>query len=102
MAKHDVSMIRNFSIVAHGGAGKTSLVEAILYSAGAVDRMGSVEAGSTVTDFDPEEIERKITISSAVACCDWNACRMNIIDTPGFINFIEDARGCLRVSDDAL
>lgn len=102
MAKHAVSMIRNFSIVAHGGAGKTSLVEAILYSAGAVDRMGSVEAGNTVTDFDPEEIERKITISSAVACCDWNVYRINIIDTPGFINFIEDARGCLRVSDGAV
>jgi len=102
MAKRDVSMIRNFSIVAHGGAGKTSLVEAMLYSAGAIDRMGSVEAGTTVTDFDPEEIERKITISSAVAYCDWNGCRMNIIDTPGFINFIEDARGCLRISDGAV
>ncbi|NOZ25215.1 MAG: elongation factor G [Nitrospirae bacterium] len=102
MAKHDVSMIRNFSVVAHGGAGKTSLVEAMLYSAGVIDRMGSVDAGNTVTDFDPEEIERKITISSAVAYCDWKGCRMNIIDTPGFINFIEDARGCLRVSDGAV
>ncbi len=102
MARHDVSMIRNFSVVAHGGAGKTSLVEAMLFSAGAVDRMGSVEAGNTVTDFDPEEIDRKITISSAVAFCDWKSHRMNIIDTPGFINFIEDTRGCLRVSDGAV
>lgn len=102
MAKHDVSVIRNFSVVAHGGAGKTSLVEAMLYSAGAIDRMGSVDAGNTVTDFDPEEIERRITISSAVAYCDWKGSRMNIIDTPGFINFIEDARGCLRVSDGAV
>ncbi len=102
MAKVDVSRIRDFSVVAHGGAGKTTLVEAMLYSAGAVDRMGSIDAGNTVTDFDPEEIERKITIGSAVAFCDWNDHRLNIIDTPGYMNFIEEMRGALRVSDGAV
>ncbi|RMG01486.1 MAG: elongation factor G [Nitrospirae bacterium] len=102
MAKIEVSKIRNFSVVAHGGAGKTSLVEAMLFNAGVIDRMGKVESGNTVTDYDPEEIDRQISISSAVAYCDWNGLRYNIIDTPGFINFIEDTRGCLRVSDGAV
>ncbi|NOX20396.1 MAG: elongation factor G [Nitrospirae bacterium] len=102
MGKFEISRIRNLSVVAHGGAGKTSLVEAMLYNSGMIDRLGSVEAGNTVTDHDPEEIDRKITISSAICYCDWNNHRLNIIDTPGFINFIEDTRGCLRVSDGAL
>ncbi len=102
MAKVDVSKLRNFSVVAHAGAGKTSLVEAMLFNAGVIDRMGSVDAGNTVTDYEPEEIDRKITITSAIAYCDWTGHRFNIIDTPGFINFIEDTRGCLRVSDGAL
>ncbi|MDX9715037.1 MAG: elongation factor G [Dissulfurispiraceae bacterium] len=102
MTRLDVGTIRNIAVVAHSGAGKTSLTEAILFNAGAVDRLGSVEAGNTVTDNEPEEIARRLTISSAVAFCDWNESRLNIIDTPGFINFIEDARGCLRVSDGAI
>lgn len=102
MGKIDVSRIRTFSVVAHQGAGKTSLVEAILYNAGKIDRMGSIESGNTVTDYEPEEIERGISITSALAYCDWSGHRLNIIDTPGFINFIEDTRGCLRVSDGAL
>jgi len=102
MGKVEVKNIRNFSVAAHSGAGKTSLVEAILFNAGMIDRMGSVEAGNTVTDYEPEEIERKISISSAVAYCNWNSHRFNIIDTPGFLNFIEDTRGCLRVSDGAI
>ncbi|MGE5893698.1 MAG: elongation factor G [bacterium] len=102
MSTDGVSRVRNVAVIAHGGAGKTSLVEAILFNTGAVDRMGSVEKGDTVTDFDPEEIERKISISSAVAHCESDGYSFNIIDTPGFINFIEDARGCLRVSDGAV
>ncbi|MBN2654121.1 MAG: elongation factor G [Nitrospirae bacterium] len=102
MTRLDVGTIRNIAVIAHSGAGKTSLSEAILFNAGAIDRMGSVEAGNTVTDSEPEEISRKISISSAVAFCDWKESHLNIIDTPGFINFIEDARGCLRVSDGAI
>jgi elongation factor G len=99
MANFEVDKIRTVAVVAHGGAGKTSLVEAMLFDAGAIDRHGHVEDGTTTTDCEPEEISRKITITSAVAFCDWNGHRINLIDTPGFINFIEDARSCLRVVD---
>lgn len=97
-----IERIRNLAVIAHGGAGKTSLVEAMLYDAGMTDRLGSVVEGNTVTDFEPEEIERKISISSAVAYCNWKNHRINIIDTPGYINFIEDTRGCLSAVDGAV
>jgi elongation factor G len=102
MANFEVSKIRNVAFIAHGGAGKTSLVEAILHTAGMIDRIGNIQDGTTTTDYEPEEINRKITITSALAFCDWNKTRINIIDTPGFINFIEDTKGCLRVADGAV
>src|SRR5512135_12356 len=102
MANFEVAKIRNVAVIAHGGAGKTSLVEAMLYDAGMTDRLGNVQDGTTVTDFEPEEIDRKITITSALAFCDWDKHRINLMDTPGFINFIEDTRGCLRVADGAV
>ena len=102
MANIDVDKIRNVAVIAHGGAGKTSLVEAMLFSSGAIDRLGSVDDGTTTTDFEPEEIERKITITSSLAFCTWNGTAINLIDTPGFINFLEDTRGCLRAVDGAI
>jgi elongation factor G len=102
MANVEVAKIRNVAVIAHGGAGKTSLVEAMLYDAGMTDRLGNVQDGTTVTDYEPEEIDRKITITSALAYCDWDKHRINLMDTPGFINFIEDTRACLRVADGAI
>lgn len=102
MANFDVNKIRNVAIVAHGGAGKTSLTEALLFISGTNDRLGSVDNGTSTTDFEPEEIARKITISSALGFCNWNNYRINLIDTPGFINFLEDARGCMRAVDGAV
>src|SRR5271169_1885484 len=102
MANFDVAKIRNVAVIAHGGAGKTSLVEAMLFNAGMTDRLGNVQDGTTVTDYEPEEIDRKITITSALAFCNWDKHRINLIDTPGFINFIEDTKGCLRVVDGAV
>lgn len=102
MAGFNVNNIRNVAVIAHGGAGKTSLTESMLFVSGAVDRLGSVDNGTSTTDFEPEEIARKITISSAPAFCNWNNNRINIIDTPGFINFIEDTRGCLKAVDGAV
>lgn len=102
MANIDVDKIRNVAVIAHGGAGKTALVEAMLFTSGSIDRLGNVEDGTTTTDYEPEEIERKITITSSLAFCTWNGCTINLIDTPGFINFIEDTRGCLRAVDGAL
>jgi len=102
MANFEVDKIRNIAVIAHGGAGKTSLVEAILFDSGAIDRLGNVQDGTTTTDFEPEEIERKITISSSLAFCPWKGYKLNLLDTPGFINFLEDTRGCLRAADGAI
>ena len=102
MADLEVDKIRNIALVAHGGAGKTTLVEAMLFSSALIDRFGNVEDGTTTTDYEPEEIARKMTITSSLAFCDWNGYKINLIDTPGFINFIEDTRGCLRVVDGAI
>jgi elongation factor G len=98
----DVDKIRNLAVIAHGGAGKTSLVEAMLFDSKATDRLGTTLDGNTVTDYEPEEIERKISISSAVAFCEWKGHRLNIIDTPGYINFIEDTKSCLSAVDGAI
>lgn len=98
----DVEKIRNIAVIAHGGAGKTSLVEAMLFDAKATDRIGRIEDGNTVTDYENEEINRKISISSSVAFCDWNGYRLNIVDTPGYINFIQDTNCCLSAVDGAV
>jgi elongation factor G len=98
----DVGKIRNVAVIAGGGAGKTSLVEAILYDTKAIERLGSVDTESTTTDFEPEEINRKFSISSASAFCDWKGNRINLVDTPGFINFLEDTKCCLGAVDGAV
>jgi len=93
----DIAKIRNIGFAGHGGVGKTSLVEAILFACGAVNRLGKVEDGTTTTDFDPDEIKRKISLNTAVAYCDWKGHRFNLVDTPGYGDFVADARGGLRV-----
>src|SRR5512132_4643595 len=98
----EIGKIRNLGIVGHGGVGKTSLVEAMLFAAGAVNRLGKVDDGSTTTDFDPDEIRRKISINTAVAYCDWKGHHINLIDTPGYGDFIADARAGLRVVEAAV
>jgi len=94
--------IRNVGIVGHGGSGKTSLVSAILFDTGATNRLGRVDDGNAPTDYDDDEIERKITISAKFAFCEWNKNKINMLDTPGFGNFIQEARGALRVADAAI
>jgi elongation factor G len=98
----EIAKIRNVGVVGHGGVGKTSLVEAMLFAAGAVTRLGRVDDGTTTTDFDPDEIKRKISISTAVAYADWQGHRINLIDTPGYGDFIADARAGLRVAEAAV
>lgn len=88
---------RNVSIIAHGGAGKTTLSEAILFNAKATERLGRVDDDTSVLDFEPEEHKRKITISAAVHHYNWDGFRVNIIDTPGFSNFLVETRDSLRV-----
>lgn len=97
MAKCDTAKVRNVGIVAHGGAGKTSLTEAILFAAGTIDRLGRVDDGTTSTDFEPEEVKRHITVSSAINHGEWNDHSLHIVDTPGYGDFIADTRSCLRV-----
>ena len=94
--------IRNVGIVGHGGSGKTSLISAILFNTGATTRLGRVDDGNSTTDYDEEEIARKITISAKLAFCEWNKNKINLLDTPGFVNFIQEARGALRVADAAV
>ncbi|MFQ5848076.1 MAG: elongation factor G [Candidatus Methylomirabilales bacterium] len=102
MKGHEVAQIRNVGIVAHGQEGKTSLTEAILFDTGVLTRLGRVEEGNTTTDFDEDEIKRGITVSAAVAYTEWKGVKFNLIDTPGFSNFLTDTRICLRVADVAL
>src|SRR5438094_8436921 len=88
----EIGKIRNVGVVGHGGVGKTSLVEALLFTAGAMTRLGKVDDGSTTTDFDPDEIKHKISINTAVAYGDWKGHRTTLVDTPGYGDFIADAR----------
>ncbi|MGI9584348.1 MAG: elongation factor G [Acidimicrobiia bacterium] len=91
--------IRNVALVGHSGSGKTTLAEALLYRAGTIDRIGTVEAGNTVTDYDPEEHDRQISVTLALAPCVWRDHKINIIDTPGYADFAGDLHAALRVTD---
>lgn len=102
MKNYQSSQIRNIGVVAHGGAGKTSLVEAMLFNTGATSRLGRVEDGTTVSDYHPEEINRQVTIHTSLVPCEWKNYKLNILDTPGYADFIGEVRAVLRVVETAL
>ncbi|HOP86128.1 MAG TPA: elongation factor G [Syntrophorhabdaceae bacterium] len=102
MKKYEPNVIRNVGIFSHGGEGKTSIVEAMLFLAGENNRIGRVDDGTSLMDYEPEEVERKITISSSLACFEWNKHKFNLLDTPGDDNFIADAKLCMKVVDAAI
>src|SRR6185369_5904860 len=94
-----IDKIRNIGIIAHIDAGKTTTTERVLFYAGASHRMGDVDEGTTITDFDPEEQERGITIYSAAITCRWKDWQVNLIDTPGHVDFTAEDERSLRVLD---
>lgn len=102
MKVYDTAAIRNVAVVGHGGAGKTQLVSTILFDAGMMNRLGKVDDGTAVTDFDEEEVARKHTLSTSLAYAEWNKVKINLLDTPGFANFLSDSRAAMRVADTAL
>jgi elongation factor G len=99
---HEPGKIRNVAVVGHRGTGKTSLVEAMLFQAGATNRLGTIDAGSTVSDWDEDEQRRQMSLSGAVTHCEWQGRKINLIDTPGDAGFIGDAVAALRVVEGAL
>ncbi|MDE3241269.1 MAG: elongation factor G [Nitrospirota bacterium] len=95
-------MIRNVAVVSYTGAGKTSLVEALLYQAGTIPAMGSVPHGTTVCDYEPEEIHHKVSVGASVAHLDWKGVRVNLVDAPGALSFLGEAQMALRAVDGVL
>ena len=94
--------IRNVVLLSHSGAGKTTLSEAMLFTAGEISRLGKVDAGSTTSDYDPDEVKRKISINLSLLPCQWQDKKVNIIDTPGYADFAGEVRAAIRVSEAAI
>ncbi|MEK9164312.1 MAG: GTP-binding protein, partial [Chloroflexota bacterium] len=99
MKEYGTEFIRNVALVGHVGSGKTSLVEAFLFDTGAVTRLGKVEDGTTVSDFEDEEHRRKISISTSLIAVEFEGYKINILDTPGFTDFVGEVKSALRVAD---
>lgn len=102
MKDYSPEQLRNVAIVGHGSSGKTSLTAAMLFEAGVTSRLTKVDKGNTITDYDPEEIERKISINSTPCFVEWKDHKINIIDTPGYSSFLWDTRAGLRAVDSAM
>ncbi|MDO8683611.1 MAG: elongation factor G [Armatimonadota bacterium] len=102
MKKYAIDAIRNIALAGHSGSGKTSLVESLLFAAGAVERLGRVDDGTATTDYDADETKRKISINTALAPCEWQGRKLNLLDTPGYPDFIGDVISALRVAESAV
>ncbi|MEX0974731.1 MAG: elongation factor G [Bacillota bacterium] len=102
MKEYSTGNIRNVALISHGGAGKTTLGDAMLFLSGGNDRFGRVDDASSVLDFDPDEQRRKTTISTSVAPVEWKGAKVNVLDTPGYFDFVGEVRSALRIGDGAL
>ena len=102
MQKYQPEDIRNFAVVGHASCGKTMLCEAMLACAGVVNRMGRIADGSTVSDYHPSEKQRLISVQTSLLRAEWLGKKFNILDTPGYLDFISEALSALRVADFAL
>lgn len=99
MTQYSVDQLRNVGLVGHGSVGKTSLAEALLYAMKATDRLGRINAGNTVMDYDEDEIERQMSLSTSLGHAVWNKVKINLLDTPGAASFFAETEGCMRVMD---
>jgi len=102
MASYTTEQLRNVALIGHSSSGKTTLAEALLFDTGASSRRGRVEDGSTVSDWDDEAIRRRISVGTSVVPCEWQGNKINILDTPGFIDFVGETKGAVAVADSAL
>src|SRR4030066_641507 len=102
MKEYTTDSIRNIAMASHGSAGKTMLAEAFLHFTGVTTRLGKIEDGTTVADFEEEEIRRRISLSTAVIPVEYKGCKINLLDTPGYTDFVGEVISALRVADSAL
>ena len=102
MPQYTTEQMRNVVLLSHSGAGKTSLSEAMLYSSGAITRLGKVDQGNTTSDYDPDEVKRKISIYLSLIPCQWQGLKVNLFDTPGYADFVGEVRAAVRVADGAV
>jgi elongation factor G len=102
MKDYGTEKLRNVVLLGHGSSGKTSLAEAMLFTSGAINRMGEVENGTTVADFDEEEINRHISLNLSLVPVEWKDCKINVLDTPGYTDFVGEVKSAIRVADLAL
>jgi len=102
MKQYGLENIRNLVLLSHGGAGKTSVAEAILFTLGVINRLGRVDDGSTTSDYDPDEIKRHISINLTMLPCEWQKTKINLIDTPGYSDFVGEVKAAMRVSEGAI
>ncbi|MFQ5813161.1 MAG: elongation factor G [Anaerolineae bacterium] len=102
MKEYQTEQLRNIALLSHGSAGKTSLAEAMLFNTGAINRLGRVDEGTTVSDYDEEEVRRHISLSTSVVPCEWGGHKINVLDTPGYLDFVGEVKGAIRVVDGAL
>lgn len=102
MKEYNADSIRNIAFIGHGGSGKTSLSEILLYTAGEINRIGNISEGNTVSDYSPNEIERQISISTSLLHLEWHNTKINILDTPGYADFAGDVKCAMRVCDTAV
>ena len=102
MPQYTTEQIRNVVLLSHSGAGKTALSEAMLYSTGAITRLGKVDQGNTTSDYDPDEVKRKSSIYLSLVPCEWQGMKVNLIDTPGYADFVGELMAAVRVADAAV